>query len=174
MFNKILVLDLVIAASVLILSESVFGREVVAKADGVQVYEQTDKAKVLQTLKKGDAVDAVERKGMFWQVTDKDIKGYVMVTQVQSRGSEDKSAISSALREAVQQGRKEDDSASVRSRSAVMGVRGLDSSDAEFAGNVKPNLRMVYAMENLNANKAQVKALGNDVQKELESLYNKK
>src|SRR5438045_419524 len=125
MSSKIMILDFMAACLVLILTESLLGREVVAKSDGVQVYEQVDKAKVLQTLKTCDAVEAFERRGMFWQVSSKDVKGYVMVTMVQSRGTEEKSAISSALREAVQQGRKEDDSANVRSRSAVMGVRGL-------------------------------------------------
>ena len=69
---------------------------------------------------------------------------------VQSEKVNKSSAIAEALKDAVKQGREEGDGANVRARSAVMGVRGLDESDSSsFAGNVKPNLRMVYAMEDL-------------------------
>ncbi len=175
MLSKSMLCHTFFSLVLLISSNVAWAREVAAKVEGVEVYAKPDKdSSVVKKLHKDEAVEAIERLGMFWQINAKDAKGYVFVTKVQSRGGEEKGAISSALREAVQQGRQEDDSANVRTRSAVMGVRGLDSSDSEFAGNVKPNLRMVYAMENINTNKAAVKALGTDIQKELDKIYAKK
>ena len=57
------------------------------------------------------------------------------------------SGLSNILRQAVQE-RVADGVSNSRQRSTVMGVRGLDESDEmAFAGNVKPNLRMVYNLE---------------------------
>jgi ssDNA-binding replication factor A large subunit len=67
----------------------------------------------------------------------------------------------------VMQGR-EDDIGNQRTRSAVMGVRGLDESgDTAFAGNVRPNMRLVYMMEDLKVDNKKVEALGDLVYAEI-------
>jgi hypothetical protein len=85
------------------------------------------------------------------------------------------SAVTNAIKDAVKQGRETEDAGNNRARSTVMGVRGLDdTSESAFAGNVKPNLRMVYSMEDLVISSLDVKSLESEVLKEVESLSSKK
>jgi len=144
------------------------GKFVKAKKDGVKVYaEASKKADVLTTLTKGQSLDASERKGMYWQVKVSGKLAFVSVFKVKKVNKS--SAIAEALKDAVKQGREEGDGANVRARSAVMGVRGLDESDSSsFAGNVKPNLRMVYAMEDLLVGSDQLSLHENSVFNEAE------
>ena len=51
-----------------------------------------------------------------------------------------------------------------------MGVRGLaQDEDTEFAGNVKPNLRAVYFMEDAFVSEKQLEGLGDLVFAEIEN-----
>ena len=69
----------------------------------------------------------------------------------------------------LNRGRKENDAANARQRSTVMGVRGLDENEeTAFAGNVKPNLRMVYAMEDIVVKADEIDQIGDLVFKEIE------
>ena len=157
-----------------IFSTSSFGLSLQAKKDGVKLLTTASKSSaVVKTLKKGEAVEAVDRKGMYWRVKVGDKEAFVSVLKVKKITNA--SAISEALKDAVKQGREEGDGANVRARSAVMGVRGLDeSSEVAFAGNVKPNLRMVYSMEDIIVSSGQIEKLENLVFDEAEKNAQKK
>ncbi len=150
-----------------------WGQAVVrAKQDHVKIYEKASKTAVITgELQRGNTLPAHNRTGMFWEVESTSSKiAYVSVLSVQYE-SDGKSSegLSSALHNAIQKTREEDESAQVRARTSVMGVRGLDESkDSEFAGNVRPNLRMVYEMEDRIVAPASLSKLAQDVTTEVE------
>lgn len=119
-----------------------------AKKDDVEVFAAADKGSAVVTkLKKGQAVTSSERSGMYWQVKLPDGKaGFVSVMAVKIK-AEAGGGLSDTLRDAVKAGRTNAEQNGARSRSAVMGVRGLDENNTEMAGSVRPNLRAVYSME---------------------------
>ena len=124
--------------------------DLVAKQDGVPVLKTPDQAgQVIKVLSKGESVEGQERIGMYWGVKISGREtGYVSVLRVVPRLSND--TLSKKIREAARSGNSEEDViASDRTRSAAMGVRGLDDSgDLERAGSVRPNFRLVFDMEN--------------------------
>lgn len=139
--------------------------EVQAKKDGVAVYsDATNKSDVLTKLKSGDALTAGERKGMFWSVTLKDGKtGYVSIMSVKHKPDANGS-LAKAIKNIVKEGREDDGSIEGRQRSAVMGVRGLAADDnAGNAGNIRPNLRAVFNMEDRMVSKKQLERHGQQV-----------
>ena len=140
-----------------------------AKKNGTKVLSGAKKgAAVIKTLKKGDQIESGERKGMYWQVKVDGKDGFVSIMKVKRVAVSD-SGLSDAMRTASQNGRQSDDVSNTRSRSAVMGVRGLDESDdTSFAGNAKPNFRMVYAMEDRETSDKSVEKLGDLVFNEIE------
>jgi hypothetical protein len=147
---------------------SVFAAQVEAKKD-IDIYsEPTNKSAVLGKLKTGESVDSVERKGMFWQVKTKDgATGFVSVLAVK-HNADAGGNLAKAIKNVVKQGR-EDETDDSRQRSAVMGVRGLAEDDS--AGNasaLRPNLRAVFAMEDVNLRQKELEALGNDILAEIE------
>ncbi|MBP6219119.1 MAG: hypothetical protein KA436_11085 [Oligoflexales bacterium] len=153
-------------------SEPASAKLLITKKDDVQVFEKAVKdSKVVATFKKGETLDASERKGMYWELNlASGGKGYVSIMLVDIKKGDESSGLSSALRSAVQNRRSEDDPNGVRERSTVMGVRGLDdSSEVNFAGNAKPNLRMVYQMESLLVPSKKIDELDKQVQQELEA-----
>jgi hypothetical protein len=166
--NKFFKLFLV---SLFFLSSAAFGEHILeAKKDGVKVYKQASKkSDVVHTLKKGERVEAATRKGMYWKVNlSEDSNSFVSVFKVKK--VKQTSAINDALQDAVLQGRKDGDDDNVRQRSAVMGVRGLDESGTvQEAGNVKPNMRLVYVMEDLYIPRTEVLTLEAEVMAESES-----
>lgn len=140
-----------------------------AKKDGVEVFAAADKsAQVLTKLKKGDSVTSSERSGMYWRVKlQSGQTGFVSVLNVKAK-SDGESGLNNAIREAVKAGRNNGDDGS-RSRSAVMGVRGLDdTSDTAMAGSVRPNLRAVYMMEDIDVSKEKLDQQGDLVNREIE------
>ena len=91
-------------------------------------------------------MEASGRKGMYWKVKVGKEQGFVSVLTMKRMAS--KKNLSDVIRKAARDSREKGENASIRSRSAVMGVRGLDASDqVAAAGNVKPDLRAVYRME---------------------------
>lgn len=143
--------------------------KVEAKKD-IDIYkEPTNKSDVLGKLKTGEAVDSVERKGMFWQVKTKDgATGYVSVLAVKHNADTDGN-LAKAIKNAVKQGRPDDEKEDSRQRSAVMGVRGLAEDDsAGNAGSIRPNLRAVFTMEDMQLRQKELDTLGNDVLAEIE------
>jgi len=145
---------------------------VAAKRDGVAVTAEAKKdSAVIMELKKGDVLEAGDREGMFWKVITKDgKKGFISVMAVQRQGGED-SGLASALRDEDLKARQTNDgSDSTRARSAVMGVRGLDESkDTAMAGNIRPDLRAVYRMEDRTVLANRLDRLENLVTKEIEN-----
>jgi hypothetical protein len=161
---KIVVLTLLPAATI-------FAGTLEAQKDGVEVYTAGDKkSAVITKLKKGDIISSSERKGMFWQVKTKDGKaGFVSVLAVRAK-ADGNANLNDAIREAVKQGRGAAAADSGRSRSSVMGVRGLDdTSDTGMAGTLKPNMIAVYAMEDLDIPASAVDQQAELVVKEVES-----
>ncbi|MEI8026814.1 MAG: hypothetical protein WCI18_10750 [Pseudomonadota bacterium] len=158
-----------------LISNRLIAGELEAKKDGVEVYSDSQKSSVIGMLKKGEKIPSTERKGMYWAVNLKGKPGFVSVMAVQNSSSSGSSAVTNAIKDAVKQGRESEDAGNNRARSTVMGVRGLDdTSDSAFAGNVKPNLRMVYTMEDMVVSSVDLKSLEADVLKEVETLSNKK
>lgn len=143
------------------------------KQGGAQVLaEPNQNGKVIKDLKDGETVESGDRKGMYWEVKLADgTKGFVSVIKVKRAvGGSDGSSLSDALRSKVKEGRQEDEVANARTRSTVMGVRGLDESgDTAFAGNARPNMRMVYQMEDRQVDPKAVEKLGSQVTSELEN-----
>lgn len=159
--------------SVLVLGLALGGNalaaEVEAKKDGVEVFaDATNKSEVLQTLKSGESIKSIERKGMFWQVEAAGGKtGFVSVLAVKHK-AETNTGLAKAINSVVKDGRQTDDSQEGRARSAVMGVRGLaEDDDAGNAGNVRPNLRAVYRMEDLTVPPKKVEQVGEMVYEEI-------
>lgn len=142
-------------------------QQVEAKQDGVKILKEAAKdGAELGALKKGQAVEALDRKGMFWRVKFNGQEGFVSFMQV-NRKTGESSALANAIGQAAKESRDMDNVKGARSRSAVMGVRGLDeSSETSSAGNVSPNLRLVYAMEDRVLSKKKVDTLGALVQRE--------
>jgi hypothetical protein len=59
--------------------------------------------------------------------------------------------LADAMREAAKKGRSQSAADGGRTRSAVMGVRGLDDTgEVGVAANLRPNLHAVYRMEDFN------------------------
>ena len=119
-----------------------------AKKDDVEVYSAPDKASSLVgKLKKGETVSSGDRNGMYWQVKlGSGGSGFVSVLSVKVKA--ESGGLNDALRDAVQAGRAATPQDGGRARSSVMGVRGLDdTSETAYAGSVRPNLRLVYSME---------------------------
>jgi hypothetical protein len=129
----------------------VYAGSVEAKKDNVEVLSTAGKdGSVIAKLNKGDVLTSGERTGMYWQVTMKDGKtGFVSVMAVKIKAGEG-GGINDAIRNAVKEGRAAGEESGARSRSAVMGVRGLDDNNTAMAGSVRPNLRAVYSMEDLS------------------------
>ena len=141
-----------------------------SQKDGAEVYAAADKASaVVVKLKKGDTLSSQERSGMYWQVKTTDGKsGFVSVLAVKVK-PEDKAGLNDAMREAVKNGRSQSAADGGRTRSAVMGVRGLDdTSDTGLAASLRPNLHAVYAMEDYDTPKGRIDAQADVVTKEIE------
>jgi len=167
-FNRLGALSIVLGS---LIGTSAVAGQVAAKKDGVNIYSEANKkGSVLGTLAKDQTIEFVERKGMYWQVkTDAGAAGYVSVLEV-AKAPETDTNLTKAIRDVVKDGRETDDVAGTRSRSAVMGVRGLGEDDnTRFAGDARPNMRAVYAMEDFRVNKKEVEKLGALVFEELET-----
>lgn len=170
------VTSIIVVSFLLLCSGAAFATTVVAKKDGVKVTAEAKKSSaVVVTLKKGEALDALQRKGLYWHVkTTAGQEGYVSILKVK-RQAGGGSGIAQAIRAASEDGRSDGDEVeNTRARSAVMGVRGLDeSSETQYAGNTKPNLRLVYQMEDRRVTKKSLQHLENQVMKELQLLSSK-
>ena len=164
--------NVVAAMSVLVLPTMARAAEVQAKSDGVQVLDKpANQGAVVSTMKKGDVLPAAdERKGMFYEVTVAGgKKGYVLFTKVQ-RNESNTSSLATAIRDAAQKNRKDNAvTDQSRTRSAVMGVRGLDESEElASAGGIRPDLRLVYRMEDRDSSGRDLASLETDIAREVE------
>ncbi len=160
-----------LAMGVVMLPVMALAGTVESQKDNVDVYSAPDKASaVLQKLKKGETVNSGERKGMYWQVKTASGKdGFVSVLAVRVK-TDDKVGLADAMREAVKKGRSQSAADGARTRSSVMGVRGLDdTSEVGVAANLRPNLHAVYALEDYHVSDDSVKAQGELVFAEIES-----
>jgi len=163
------ILCLVAGLALLGLATQALGAGVEAKKDGVQVYaDATNKSAVVSQMKGGETLPSLERKGMYWQVKLPDGKtGYVSVLAVKHK-AEGSTSLAKAIDSVVKEGRTSDGAGSARARSAVMGVRGLaDDDNMANAGNIRPNLRAVFRMEDRHVSQKHVQRLGDSVFKEI-------
>lgn len=139
-----------------------------AKKDEVNIFSEPSKAAtILHTLKTNETIKAQGRKGMFWIVNIDKKVGYVYSLDV-TRVSSSDDAIASSIVSLMKKTRDMDEVKSTRVRSGVMGVRGLQTSKSmDNAGNVKPNIRMVYMMEDRQINPHDIAKIANAVNKEI-------
>lgn len=162
-----------IAAVTIALSSTAYAGSVVAKKNNVKVHTEASKTSgVIATLSKGDKIESSERKGLYWKVkTAAGESGFVSILNVK-RADSGESSISQAIRAASEDGRSDGDEVeNTRTRTAVMGVRGLDeSSETQYAGNTKPNLRLVYQMEDRKVSKKALDKIENQVMRELQQV----
>lgn len=166
--HKFRIAGVALAAFLAVYSPSALAGMVEAKQDGVQVTAGMEKGSaVIATLKAGETVDSVERKGIFWQVKLPGGKtGYVtiMAVKVKAADSGGGGALAGAIKDAVQNGRSGSEGASARARSTVMGVRGLDeTNDTSYAANARPNLKAVFAMEDVKVPAREIENLSEKV-----------
>ena len=166
MFNKLIFLSLFTVVG-LLTAPPALADTVAAKKAGVKVYDQASKkGNVLKKLKKGEELDSIKRKGVYWEVKVDGKTGYVSILKVK-RKSGANNKISGAIREAVQ-GDRAGGSNTARARSAVMGVRGLSSSDdTSYISNVRPDFDAVYAMEDMVVQEQEVERIGELVFREI-------
>lgn len=146
-----------------------------AKKDGVEVFATADKAgAILAKLKKGESISSSERSGMYWRVKlQSGQAGFVSVLNVKVKSDGESGGLNNAIREAVKAGRNSGEQDGSRSRSAVMGVRGLDdTSDTAMAGSVRPNLRAVYLMEDMDVPQEKLDLQADLVNREIERRLN--
>ena len=157
--------------SFLLVNSTALAASLAAKKDGVKVTKQPKKtAKVLITLKKGEVVTKLSRKGMYWKVEAKSgAVGYVSVMKVKRLATKE-SSISDSIRQVSKSSRPdEEQQVGARARSSVMGVRGLSEGGTnKYAGNVWPNMRLVFAMEDRHFDSKEISRLAFAVEDELE------
>lgn len=152
-------------------AQTAVASSVEAKKDGVEVFAAADKAAaVLTKLKKGESITSSERSGMYWRVKlQSGQAGFVSVLNVKVKSDGESGGLNNAIREAVKAGRSSGEQDGSRSRSAVMGVRGLDdTSDTAMAGAVRPNLRAVYLMEDIDVSQEKLDQQADLVNREIE------
>jgi hypothetical protein len=151
--------------------------ELSAKKDGVAILAQAKRdAAVLKELKQGESVEASDREGMYWKVTlPNGTQGFVSALQMERKAQED-SSIQSELRKSALAARSSaDEGSAARARSSVMGVRGLDESkDLSQAGNLRPDYRSVYSMEDRSVPPSRIQKLGLEIQGEIEKSIQSK
>lgn len=149
----------------------VFALELVVKKSGAQILaEKSKNADVLATLEKGDVLESISRQGMLWEVKlEGGVRGYIPVFHVSRRPSQSGN-LSDAIRKASSENRQADDIKGNRSRTAVMGVRGLREDDeTAFIGNVKPDFDLVYRMEDSSVDMKRVQDLEKRIMMEVSS-----
>jgi len=135
----------------------------------VKIYNKpSKKSKILKKLKKGTVLSAIKRQGMYWQIKLKDGQtGFVSILKVKY-SQKVNNQISDVLNSFIKTGRREKSTLSTRTRSAVMGVRGLAESDVSKAGEIIPDLKLVYQMEDLKISHEKIKKFSKSILKELE------
>lgn len=145
-----------------------------SQKDGVEVYAAADKSSsVIQKLKKGQQLDAKERKGMYWVVkTSSGQDGFVSMLSVKVKSDENQ-GLADAMREAAKKGRGQSSADGGRARSSVMGVRGLDdTTEVGMAANLRPNFHAVYRLEDFEGPTDSFKVQGDQVLSEIEKRVN--
>lgn len=158
-----------------VLTVSASANPMTARNDNTNVTSEPQaSSQVVATLRAGDQVQTIARRGMFWQVRTADgQEGFVAVTSLQ-RMSGNASNISQAIRQAAVENRDEaDDITTNRMRTSVMGVRGLDEDESTAAaGDVRPNMRMVYRMEDRWVEMQRLRSLEQHLHTEVEQRMN--
>ncbi|SME94354.1 SH3 domain-containing protein [Pseudobacteriovorax antillogorgiicola] len=162
-------LSLAIVVVWLVGSTTSFASTLKVKKSEAKIYAEPKKsASVVTTIKKGDTVESLGRKGMYWKVkVGADKEGFVSVMSVK-RQSGKASKLRSVIRKAAQDNRDQGNTSSIRSRSAVMGVRGLDASEqVAYAGNMKPDFRLVFRMEDRLVPEKRIMKLESAIEREI-------
>ncbi|NRA64586.1 MAG: hypothetical protein HRU19_08895 [Pseudobacteriovorax sp.] len=163
---------LLLLSVMFLMGSTAFGQMLKTKKKAKIHAEPKKKSTVIAEAEKDAVFESKGRKGMFWKIEYESNTGYVSVLRVK-RVAGTKKGLSSVL-ESVSKAGRGGDTARVRSRSVVMGVRGLDeSSDLAQVGNMKPDLRAVYRMEDRHYVKANTfdlfeKSISREIEKKLE------
>ena len=101
---------IVTVLSFLLVNTAALATSLAAKKNGVKVTSEPKKsAKVIITLKKGEVVTKVSRKGMYWKVESKNGQvGYVSVLKVKRLASKE-STISDSIRQVSKSSRPDEE-----------------------------------------------------------------
>ena len=146
------------------------------KRNGIKVYLQPNESSpVLCSLEKKTLVSVEERSGIFWKVpkvcSGRHELGYIKMVDVFRIPIVDDKA-SQVIQNALAKDRDSMESTIARQRSsnAVMGVRGLDDgeNDLDSAGNLTPDLKSVYSMEDRQVNENDIRKIEKGIHNELE------
>ncbi len=156
-----------------------FNYSILAFADSVLFKKDTyllkDSKKDTETkilIKKDSECDLDERKGMFYKVSCPEGDGFIYFTAATRKMSS--SGLAETLKKVAIEAR--DNAANgvgenTRSRTAVMGVRGLsESNELSQISNMKADLKTVYQMEDRVVDENRINLLENLVHEEIENL----
>jgi hypothetical protein len=137
----------------------------------VKVLEKPHpKSAVIETIGLGVQLEAVQRKGLFWEVrTPAGASGFVMMTMVSEGSQQVGLKLQGAMRSLLKEKRGQDDGsegARSRSKNAVMGIRGLNNGDLSQVGNLRPNYRALEQLEALEVDAQSVERLAREVMDE--------
>ncbi|RYZ92911.1 MAG: hypothetical protein EOP06_02715 [Proteobacteria bacterium] len=150
-------------------SSLIAGTLLVTKAATQLTSSASKGSDVVKELSSGVSCEASERVGMFWKAECLGVKGFVSVLKMQREASKE-STLASELYEAGKKARI-NGSDSTRTRSAAMGVRGLNENDElSQVGNLRPDLRAIYIMEDRRLDPKRVDSLERLVSEEIEAV----
>lgn len=135
------------------------------KKDKTNAYEQASaSSNVVASFPKGELLQGVSRKGMFWQVelSASKQKAYVKALDVRKKLSEQRI-------QALTSNQVDDSVDGSRARTAVMGVRGLDSSDTlSGASMAVPDMDRIRDLDRLQVSPDRLIDLELRIQREVE------
>lgn len=146
-----------------------FALDLIVKKETAAYSEASSKSTKLSPLAVGTKLEGGERLGMYWSVKLDGRLVFVKVLDVQA-AAPNKSFVNGIVRPKS----ASSDGLEDRQRTSVMGVRGLaPDDDMANAGNVRPNLRAVFVMEeDASPSPAKVIKLQGAVMSEIEAKAN--
>lgn len=160
-----------VLVGVAVAAQAAFAFELTPKKAGVSLRAKpTVDGPVVKVLQGNERLKVTSKSGLYWAVTLGADKGFVLSSEVQPLRSNEESNVRSGFKSAIQ-GNKGNQK---RTRSAVMGIRGLD--DAEEISNKsgdRNNPNATQKMESRPISKDSLNRLEESVNKENEELNNK-
>jgi hypothetical protein len=144
----------------------------IVRADSTPLLAEPKlKADVVATLASGERLEGLERSGLFWRARGPSgVEGYVVVSKVQAPQT-GTAKLKGVLRSVLSEKQSADgESPRLRSKNAVMGIRGLSGGDdLSSVSNLRPNLSELERLEALNVKPSQVRKLQAAVLKEADA-----
>lgn len=168
--QKILLMPLVFCAQLSFAQE----QQMFINRDNMKVFaEKNTKSKVVEVLKQGDKVVVQEGGNALFKkiVTESGKTGFVPYIALTERTDQSMKKIVNFVRGFTRPSAEESDVSRTRSANAVMGIRGLATTNDEALTRVngsRPNLAAVYQMEDRSISRYNVEKLSEQVLAEVE------